>query len=355
MFVYSMLSSLAPQIPKEFSITVALPRKTIPEFQTEFGDVFHILPLPNIPDPLLDFFYFSAIAIFNKFNLVHFTGNTGLVIGRKKCRVLLTIHDVSYMKSGLVVPWARNIKQIIGRIYRRFTVPIYVKSANQIVTVSKFAAIDLKLELDLPEMPDFIYHGINQSHGSKLSLMTHLEIVKNNYLVIGGSDPQKNIRTVVNAFSVLFNEKALSAPQVVIIGLTAKEFEKTKSGINISPNIHFLGFLNNIEVVTAINFAKCVIVPSYYESFGFPIIEALSNKVAVISSDRGALREIGGRAPIFFNPDNLDSLLNAVYSFEGLPDRELEIKNWLEESLPIFDWNKCVASYLRIYENLILS
>ena len=349
-FTHALLVSLTQISCDDLHVTVALPASSIADFQCEFGDVFTVISLPEIPDPLLDFFYFSLISY--KFNLVHFTGNTGMLLGRFNCKVLLTVHDVSFMKSSVVVPWPHELRQVIGRIYRKLAVPICSNRADRLVTVSKFAAQDLMLELNLTKVPSFVYHGINDTLLCDETAISAVDVVRDKYLVIGGSDPQKNIRCVVQAFTSLYEKYALNAPEIIIIGLTAKDFSRCNFSSYVSPNISFFGYLNHSQVHAAIKLAKCIIVPSFYESFGLPVIESLSNRTPVICSNRGALKEIGGDAPIYFDPSLPSSLVDAINQVEQFPDRSKQINDWLANSSERFNWHKCAEHYIQIYREL---
>lgn len=352
-FTHSMLASFSKLVCDDVCLTVALPASSIADFKFEFGNTFTVIALPEIPDPFLDFFFFSFISY--KFDLIHFTGNTGMILGKSKCKVLLTIHDVSFMKSSDVVPWPIKFRQFIGRIYRRLAVPICSKRADRIVTVSKFASQDLKNELGLKSMPNYIYHGISENFSGREVVTSAVDATRKKYLVIGGLDPQKNISCVVQAFSSLFENYPLNAPEVVIIGLSAKDFIKYNSNGHIPPNVSFLGYLNHSHVQAAIEHAKCIIVPSFYESFGLPVIESLSNRKAVICSDRGALKEIGEDAPLYFDPGLPSSLVSAISQFENSPDRSKQISNWLSNSSLKFDWHKCAKCYLDMYRKLVIT
>lgn len=349
-FTYSMLAALSKTVCDKMSVTVAIPSSKVAAFEGEFGNVFSIISLPDLPDPLLDLFYFSFYLVRNKFDLVHFTGNTGMLIGHPRCKVLLTVHDVSFMKPASVVPWPGKLRQIVGRIYRKIVVPICARRSDCLVTVSEFAANDLLLELGLIKAPEYIYHGLSEELSGNGSLPSIVDTVGGKYLVIGGSDPQKNIRRVVQAFSLLYRRQ-VAAPSVIIIGLTLRDYLSCNSDA-VEPNISFIGYQDNSYVQAAIRSAKCVIVPSFYESFGLPVIDSLSAGKAVICSERGALPEIGRDVPVYFNPESTLSLIEAIEHFECFPDRSEKVSQWRAEYEKLFSWEKCASRYYKMYINL---
>ncbi len=348
-FTYSLLSSIVKIDYSRANITVAVPANMIDEFKSEFGNEFKILCLPSLPDPVLDFLYFPFFSFLHKIDVLHFTGNSGIRFIGSDCKTVLTVHDVSYLKKGELVPWSKKFRQIVGRIYRKFAVPLSVKFADRIVTVSKFAALDIQREFGMAFAPEFVYHGVRLDSDRVNIDHPPPDGVKNNYLVIGGSDPQKNIICVISAFSMMYMYDSENCPEVSIIGISLIDLNVK---VNITPNIHFLGYQDHESVLAAIRVAKCTIIPSFYESFGLPLIESLFNFTPVICSDRGALKEIGGDVPIYFDPSSPESLINALYEFESGAGRSFLVKEWVSLNYNRFDWRECAVHYLRLYLEL---
>jgi len=352
-FTDALIDNLSFIKNENTEITIAVPRNTAKVLQDRFKDSFRYLLLPSIPDPFLDIFYFSFIQFIYNFNVVHFTGNSGLILFKRRGKVVLTLHDVSFMKHKSIMPWPQRFKQKIGRIYRRYLVPIYVKNANKIVTVSKFASTDIMSEFSFINDIEYLYHGINIIPLNNVASFIDLnKLIKNSYLVIAGNDPQKNLVSVILVFSLLYDNHGNSAPSVSIIGLNLNDFKKYNKRLNITPNIQFIGYLEQSQVQYAIQLCKCVIIPSYYESFGLPLIEALCRGKYVICSNRGALPEIGLDAPIYFNPNDKKSLFDAVNYFESSDFRSQPLNIWLKNSSFRFSWKKTSSRYFQIYHEL---
>jgi len=352
-FTESLLEGLSKLSNPQIDITVAIPQSNAVHLTEKFSDSFKFILIPNLPDPITDVFYFSYINIKYRFDLIHFTGNSGLLLIHRNCRVLLTLHDVSFMKDRSIVPWPQRTKQIIGRIYRMHLIPMFVKNAQKVVTVSNFALNDILKEFPFIKDIEYLYHGFNNISENPTS--TNIEIttlVNNSLLVIGGNDPQKNLITVVLAFIYLYEKLGKNAPRVCIIGLSINDFKEFNPGIQLTPNVQFLGYLGNDQISHVIKNSKGIIIASYYESFGLPVIESLFMGKSVICSDRGALPEIGGNAPIYFDPGSIESLINAIEFFNLNPERTDEIKKWRELAENRFSWNKTASRYAEIYLEL---
>ena len=350
-FTSNLISSLAVQENTDIRITISSNYDSIKQLKNIFKNKFDYLILPRFPDPILDLFYFNVLNFFYKFDVVHYTGNSGVIFFKKSTKVILTLHDVSFMKNDKIVPKPQRLKQLIGRMYRRLLVPFFVRKSDNVITVSKFAMNDIKNEFPSYNKVEFVYHGINLPNYLEIinSNIDDFDIFKNKFLVISGNDPQKNLQIVINAFSLLFDDSSNNIPALLIVGLTMSDFVKYNPDVIIKPNIIFYGYINNKDLNYAIVNAKSIIIPSYYESFGLPLIEALFLYKKVICSNTGALGEIASNSVVYFDPYNVNSLINAINSIDNFDNNIIE--NWIKENKTKFSWKNVSAFYINKYLN----
>jgi glycosyltransferase involved in cell wall biosynthesis len=348
-FTNNLISHLAENDLRDIRITITSNYKSIKELKKVYNNKFEYLLLPGFPDPILDLFYFNILNLVFKFHVVHFTGNSGLIYFKKKTKVILTLHDVSFMKNYKIVPKPQRLKQLVGRIYRRLFVPLFVRHADYIVTVSKFAKNDIIKEFPLNNNIDYIYHGFNFPNFNELSTskLDDYEIFKNKFLVISGNDPQKNLHTVINAFSSLYDYNSSDNPVLIIVGVTKKEYVKYNPKVFIKPNIIFYGYINNKNLYYAIIKSNSIIISSYYESFGLPLIEALFLRKKVICSNTGALSEIALNSATYFDPFDVNSLIIAIKNIDNFENDIIE--NWIIENSSKFLWSNVSSFYLSKY------
>ena len=93
-------------------------------------------------------------------------------------------------------------------------------------------------------------------------------------------------------------------------------------------------------------------MPSLYEGFGIPVLEAMSQGTPVIASDIPSLREVAGDAAIYFNPQDIDDLADKLYN--ACIDKELRNKliNLGSRQIEFFSWKKTSEKMLGIYKEL---
>lgn len=347
-FVINLLIEIHKNINfNDLDVYIAAPKEAIIDLKAMGMSRFKYIPLPKLAHPLLDFVYFNFLNFKHRFNLVHFTGNAGFLVS-KNTKVLLTLHDVSYFKTSKIVPNPHRLRQKIGRIYRRLVIRFFVSNCSSIVTVSKFAMNDIKAEIPGIGSIDYVHHGFSEYTYEKNTLT-----YKNDaYMVIGGDDPQKNILFAINAFNKISAIRADLNLQLVIIGVDEFKFIK-RYPVSQSPNIKFLGHMSHKEVMKALSLCRGVIVPSFYESFGLPLLEGLSLCGVVACSNTGALPEIANGAAVLFNPNSIESLMEAIETLENTREELLErSKKWRLDSSFRFSWEKVSLHYLNRYRLL---
>lgn len=122
------------------------------------------------------------------------------------------------------------------------------------------------------------------------------------FVVIVSNEPRKNVATVVRAF------RGVPHADLVVIGY-AGEISRMR---NLPPNVRFAGYVDEHEKAALIAEAHGLIMPSFAEGFGVPIIEALAANTPVLCSDIAVFREVAGELADYFDPYSTDSIAASV-------------------------------------------
>lgn len=122
------------------------------------------------------------------------------------------------------------------------------------------------------------------------------------FVVIVSNEPRKNVATVIRAF------RNIPQADLVVIGLAGQ----TSRIRNLPPNIRFAGYVDEQEKAALIAEAHGLIMPSFAEGFGVPIIEALAANTPVLCSDIAVFREVAGELADYFDPFATDSIVASV-------------------------------------------
>src|SRR5207244_5723244 len=89
---------------------------------------------------------------------------------------------------------------------------------------------------------------------------------------------------------------------------------------NLPPNIRFAGYIEEHEKATLIADAHGLIMPSFAEGFGVPIIEALAANTPVLCSDIAVFREVAGELADYFDPFFTESICPPGLPVAACPD-----------------------------------
>ena len=127
-------------------------------------------------------------------------------------------------------------------------------------------------------------------------------------------------------------------------------FAKTKE-LGIGDSVVFTGFVKENDKPALIKGAKIFIIPSYWEGFGLDVLSAMASGVVVISSDRGSLPEVVGKAGLLVDPENTEKIAEAidkVFSW-SVSEYNKRVKKGLEQ-VKKFSWDKTARETLSILE-----
>jgi len=292
-YVNSLISGINKiDIPKDYNIFVCLPI----DYKGEFRNIKKIkfIRRPFINKIIWDLILLPIYSWLLGGKLIHFTENTGGLLFSNfiKLKYILTLHDVSFLKNFDLVGKPKTIKQWIGYYYRRWSIHYFVKNSEKIITVSNFAKKDIENELKLEKKKiKTIYNALSDTFFSKRILKQ-----KKNILIVTGSSNQKNFsKTLKFLYKIL---DLIKGWKIIIVGIKGVDTKFIK----------FIGKKKREHLLKYYDKSKILLMPSLYESFSIPIIEALSRELLVVSSKFGAAPEILKKYGIFYNPHSFKEL-----------------------------------------------
>lgn len=150
--------------------------------------------------------------------------------------------------------------------------------------------------------------------------------------------PNKNVEGLLEAFSQL---TGMNPVKLVIAGkkgwLFETIFEKVKQ-FKLEDKVIFTDYVNDEDVPGLMAGAKIFVLPSFWEGFGIPVVEAMACGVPVVVSDRGSLPEIVGKAGVIINPENPESIAEGI---KLAIKKSAEFKKAGTERVKQFSWKNC--------------
>ncbi len=312
---------------------------------------------------------------------------------KKKIKTTVTIHDLAFKIFPEHFPRSDRFKL---NLFTDFA----VENSTKIIAVSQSTKKDiLKFYPKIkPEKIEVIYHGIGKSQSSNLKAQNHnseLKIFTTNYklparnaahsvaggqttnyiLYLGAIQPRKNLITLVKAFeaikvrenqlrlnpclpagrlSLSKGRKYNNGLKLVIAGPPAWQAEPILERIKnseFSNDIILTGQISFKEIAELYKNAEIFVLPSLYEGFGMPILEAWAAGTPVIAADNSSLREVGGEAVEKFETKKSADLAGKIELLLKDKNRRMELIEKGRERLKNFSWKKCAEETLRILKN----
>lgn len=167
-------------------------------------------------------------------------------------------------------------------------------------------------------------------------------------LFLGSLRPSKNVDGLVKAFSQLENQSL----KLVIAGKKAWMFERIFSlvkELGLQNRVVFTGFIEEREKPVLMTMAQAFVLPSFYEGFGIPVLEAMACGTPTVVSDVASLPEVAGDAGIYVDPNSVDSISQGIKTAIGAKRDEF-VKKGLKR-VQLFSWDKCAIETLKVLES----
>ncbi|GAA6529539.1 hypothetical protein LPYR103PRE_15120 [Segatella asaccharophila] len=218
--------------------------------------------------------------------------------------------------------------------------------ADRIIAISENTKKDIVNILNIaPEKIDVIYHGNSlhpSIHKNRLSLPPRY------LLFVGDRTFYKNFSLLLRAFVQIRKQE-----RGLILICTGKPFSKGESEemrqLDLSASVlHVAAADSDLEELYGR--ALLFIFPSLYEGFGLPILEAFACGCPVALSNTSCFPEIAGDAGCYFDPHNLDSMVDSCLRLinDDAERRRLVLRG--KERLKLFSWNKTALQMVKVYQ-----
>jgi glycosyltransferase involved in cell wall biosynthesis len=302
-----------------------LPRESIIEVSAKNYDLREHVEIPIKTRKFRDYYYFSPHYVYPLF------------ISQK---LLVTVHDLIHFKFSHLFKPAVRIEA--GKFFMR-----QVRKKAAIVF-----AVSHNTKNDLQEMFSFeesrikvIYNGIAKIFYRQEPLPSVFDFP---YLLYTGNlKPHKNLPVLIEAFSLI--KDRFPDFRLVLAGvLPDRPFMRALTHLGIADRVVTKGYLAQQDLIRFIDGAEFFVFPSLYEGFGFPPLEAMARKKAVISSPGGSLKEILGDNALYFSPDSAEELAEKITIFieNERIKKDYESRGFAHSSN--FRWEKTLQEYISV-------
>ena len=262
-------------------------------------------------------------------------------------KLLVTVHDVFHLVT--------NDLSLPKELYAQGMFRAVRRKADAIVTVSEFSKNEL-LRLTGEGRQDItpVHIGVDRAWFEILEKSRPYP--KPYLLFVGNVKPHKNVRGLVKAFELVQRQLP---HDLVIVGkregfLTADEGVASLAA-SLGERVRFTGFVEDAQLKSLVKHADALVLPSFYEGFGLPPLEAMACGCPVVVSDIPPLQEVCGDAALYCDPHSPQAI--AAKLMQLMDDESLRaslVQKGLARAQQ-FTWDKCAEKTLEVMDRVLQS
>ncbi len=216
------------------------------------------------------------------------------------------IMDISYLKYPDLF-LASDLHKLVG--WTAYS----VRHAAKIITISQCSKDAIIDAYRVPESNVVVaYPALTDIEDRKrMGTSATNNLPKRYILSVGTLQPRKNFVRLIEAFSKLADRDVA----LVVVGKKGWLYEdilKAPRSFGVSDRVYFLDYVSDGELPALYRNARCFALPSLYEGFGLPVLEAMAYGVPVVVSKGSSLPEIAGDAGIYVDPEDVTSIAKGL-------------------------------------------
>jgi glycosyltransferase involved in cell wall biosynthesis len=265
-----------------------------------------------------------------------------------RCPVVVTIHDL--------IPFLFPVYSLPKRKMVRSGYRLAAQRAAHVITDSRITAIDVEKIL-----------GVGQGKVSPIHLAADRDVfhpcgdaddmeelqrefgIRPPYVAVATANNwrTKNLKSALQALAMAHQNAGMEF-QVVMFGSSGSpEFTNSVEAYNL--NVTRLGYVKAPDLATLFRHAHAFIMPSLYEGFGLPLVEAMSCGCPVITSNRGSLPEVAGTGAQCFDAFDIQAMAAAVVRLLRSPDELEQKRSDALRRAADFSWDRTAQATLSVY------
>jgi glycosyltransferase involved in cell wall biosynthesis len=264
----------------------------------------------------------------------------------RAARLTATIHDVTAWTMPELHPSAnRRAETHFADLARR---------ADRLIAVSQCTKDDAVRVLGLsPEKITVIHSGVADEFfdppaEAVASVRERYGLKRPFVLCVGTVEPRKNLATLIEAFTGLPDE-VRSEHDLVVAGPMGWASEQIRNRL---ASCRYLGYIPEVDLAPLTAAATVFAYPSFYEGFGFPVVQAMAAGVPVVTSNVSSLPEVAGDAALLVDPHSPGELRDALSRLLNVQDLRRVLRERGRMQAEKYRWSTCAARSLDFFRNL---
>ena len=259
-------------------------------------------------------------------------------------RTVITVHDLDFVRHPERL--TDEARRYYGQIERA------VHDADAIIAVSQATRDDLISLLDAPaERIRVIYEAADPLFRPR-DHKTRSGARQPYFLMVGTIEPRKNHATILDAYQA-YRATAPEPHRLVVVGAEGWKSAPIAARLRTDPNVEWLPGATAEQLAPLYHDAAALLMPSWYEGFGLPVIEAMASGTPVAVSATPALVEIAGGAALVAPPDDTRAWRAIMERLTTEPAQweELRVRGLVRAE--DFSWRRAARETADVYDAVL--
>ncbi len=264
-----------------------------------------------------------------------------LFLPRNMPRVV-TVHDVVWRQFPDTMPRRRLWLE-------RGLMGPSVRSADRVICVSRFTASEVSRYYPSAIGKCAVIHEAAEEDVAVDRVPA--DVPDSYYLFVGTLEPRKNLPRLLRAYARLKDDEAI--PPLLLVGGSgwgSLDLPALISALGLEGRVELRGHVSDAELQSLYAGARCLLMPSLYEGFGLPVLEAMQHGVPAILSSTSSLPEVAGDAGLLVNPYSEAEIAAAIQRLSHEPDLHTELAVRASQRAQQFSWQRAARETLALFE-----
>jgi glycosyltransferase involved in cell wall biosynthesis len=256
-----------------------------------------------------------------------------------------------------VMPWA---SRFIDRLSHRFLIPRYAARASAVIAVSEVTRQHLLQFLSLPEdRVHTVYTAIEDVFRGRLEdaalagVRRAYNLPERFVLYAGAVYPPKNFTRMVQAYARVGPARGIS---LVIAGGENRFLSEHELGeparLKLGNWVQWAGWVDGKTLAAFYQMAQALLMPSLFESFGLPIVEAMASGCPVLTSNCFGTKEIAADAAVLVEPGSVDCITEGLERLLNDTVLRSQLRERGKARASLFTWERCAKQTLQVLESV---
>ncbi len=274
----------------------------------------------------------------------------------QKGKVVITVPDLSFVRFPHFTQ-PKNLRFLTRNVSRS------IERADKVIAISEFTRKELgelfpsaarKLVVTRLGVSEAFFPRTDEEDLQRVRAIYNLP--DQYVLFVGTLEPRKNLATLLDAYRIFRKQsRTYAGIGLVAAGMKGWLYEETMKRISSMPpemSPLLTGYVEESDLPYLYSAAKMVVMPSLYEGFGLPCLEAMACGTPLVCSNGSSLPEVVGDAALMVSPTDPEEMAHAMSTVAD--DRELadDLVRRGTERAAQFTWRRCAEETYRVYEEV---